>query len=339
MRARIGVVKTALLVGEFEEAQREAATLQRRFAGQSRSDGDPRRRAVVGRACSTKPSASSATPWPLRPRCRAAATAWPRRWRRARSSTRRWTRCRRRCARRRATARFTTPSGAIFERLHRYEEAAGAYTNYVNLLPNKDHSDKALWSKAQIRFLAGVQRAPANALDASSRGRLHTVDFKLVQDKVIVEGARSTAAAGSTSCSTPARSRRPSRGRSRSGRRRADHLHAQRRRRRRRPARAAAGADRLARAGDAQGCDVPVLIKNPPLRGIPEARDGELVAAGARLLDDHRLQDAQADDRQVAARGAGRHRAAAAACTGWRRCAGSSTASTRPTSSSTPAAR
>src|SRR3954470_13460219 len=43
--------------------------------------------------------------------------------------------------------------GTIFERMRRYEQAAAAYTNYVNLLPNKDHSDKAAWSRSQIRFL------------------------------------------------------------------------------------------------------------------------------------------------------------------------------------------
>jgi len=30
--------------------------------------------------------------------------------------------------------------GTIYERQHRYEEAANAYSNYVDLLPNKDHS-------------------------------------------------------------------------------------------------------------------------------------------------------------------------------------------------------
>ena len=30
--------------------------------------------------------------------------------------------------------------GTIYERQHKYEEAAAAYSNYVNLLPNKDHS-------------------------------------------------------------------------------------------------------------------------------------------------------------------------------------------------------
>jgi len=43
--------------------------------------------------------------------------------------------------------------GAIFERMRRYEQAAAAYTNYVNLLPNKDRSEKAACSRAQIRLL------------------------------------------------------------------------------------------------------------------------------------------------------------------------------------------
>ena len=30
--------------------------------------------------------------------------------------------------------------GAIYERMHKYEEAAAAYGNYVNLLPNKDRA-------------------------------------------------------------------------------------------------------------------------------------------------------------------------------------------------------
>jgi tetratricopeptide (TPR) repeat protein len=51
--------------------------------------------------------------------------------------------------------------GTIYERQHKYEEAAGAYSNYVNLLPNKDISVKAVWSRAEIRFLRSFgQRVP-----------------------------------------------------------------------------------------------------------------------------------------------------------------------------------
>ncbi len=76
--------------------------------------------------------------------------------------------------------------GTIYERMHKYEEAAGAYTNYVNLLPNKDHSEKADWSRAEIRFLRSFgQRAPFE-MDPGADQMLYTVEFKLVNEKVVV---------------------------------------------------------------------------------------------------------------------------------------------------------
>jgi predicted aspartyl protease/Flp pilus assembly protein TadD len=76
--------------------------------------------------------------------------------------------------------------GAIYERMHKYEEAAAAYGNYVNLLPNKDTSEKALWSRAEIRFLRSfAQRVPFQA-DPGTDDMVFTVDFRLVNDKVVV---------------------------------------------------------------------------------------------------------------------------------------------------------
>ena len=76
--------------------------------------------------------------------------------------------------------------GTIYERMHKYEEAAAAYSNYVNLLPNKDHSEKADWSRAEIRFLRSFgQRLPFET-DPGADERLYTVDFRLVNDKVVV---------------------------------------------------------------------------------------------------------------------------------------------------------
>jgi len=76
--------------------------------------------------------------------------------------------------------------GAIYERMHKYEEAAAAYSNYVNLLPNKDTSDKALWSRAEIGFLRSFgQRVPFD-MDPGAETKLYTVDFKLVNDKIVV---------------------------------------------------------------------------------------------------------------------------------------------------------
>ena len=85
--------------------------------------------------------------------------------------------------------------GTIYERLHKYEEAAGAYSNYVNLLPNKDHSEKADWSRAEIRFLRSFgQRVPFES-DPGTDDKLYTVDFRLVNEKVVVRAKVNDAAA------------------------------------------------------------------------------------------------------------------------------------------------
>jgi thioredoxin-like negative regulator of GroEL len=186
-RARVGVVKTALLLGEFEDAQREAAALRRDTPGNpevmsvhadalwsaglfdeaerefrdalSLSPEMSRGRHGLAKALASRSKLEEALN-----EAQAALRASPR------------------------DGEIHHTIGAIFERLRRYEEAAAAYTNYVNLLPNKDRSDKALWSKAQIKFLQSFRNREANALDELSRGKLHTVDFRLVQDKVIVKG-------------------------------------------------------------------------------------------------------------------------------------------------------
>ena len=77
--------------------------------------------------------------------------------------------------------------GTIFERMRRYEQAAAAYGNYVNLLPNKDRSEKASWSRSQIRFLRSFGEREPIAMDEAVAAGLHTVDFKVIDDKVIVK--------------------------------------------------------------------------------------------------------------------------------------------------------
>jgi Flp pilus assembly protein TadD/predicted aspartyl protease len=77
--------------------------------------------------------------------------------------------------------------GTIFERMRRYEQAAAAYGNYVNLLPNKDRSDKASWSRSQIRFLRSFGEREPIAIDEAVADSLHTMDFRVVDEKVIVK--------------------------------------------------------------------------------------------------------------------------------------------------------
>ena len=85
--------------------------------------------------------------------------------------------------------------GTVYERQHKYEEAAAAYSNYVNLLPNKDHSEKADWSRAEIRFLRSFgQRVPFES-DPGTDDKIYTVDFRLVNEKVVVRAKVNDAAA------------------------------------------------------------------------------------------------------------------------------------------------
>jgi tetratricopeptide (TPR) repeat protein len=76
--------------------------------------------------------------------------------------------------------------GSIYERMHRFEEAAASYSNYVNLLPNKDRSDKADWSRAEIKFLRSFgQRVPFE-MDPGTEDEVYTIDFRLIHDKIVV---------------------------------------------------------------------------------------------------------------------------------------------------------
>jgi Flp pilus assembly protein TadD/predicted aspartyl protease len=76
--------------------------------------------------------------------------------------------------------------GVIYERMHNYEAAAAAFSNYVNLLPNKDRSDKAAWSRAEIRFLRSFGQKLPFEMDPGADQMLYTVPFRLINDKVVV---------------------------------------------------------------------------------------------------------------------------------------------------------
>jgi Flp pilus assembly protein TadD/predicted aspartyl protease len=77
--------------------------------------------------------------------------------------------------------------GAIYERMGRFEQAAVAFSNYINLLPNKDRSEKAAWSRSQVRFLRSFGEKQPLLIEDTISDRLHTVDFRLIDDKVIVK--------------------------------------------------------------------------------------------------------------------------------------------------------
>jgi Flp pilus assembly protein TadD/predicted aspartyl protease len=77
--------------------------------------------------------------------------------------------------------------GDIYERLNRFDEAANAYSNYINLLPNKDRSEKAAWARSQVQFLESFEGVKPVDIDEEDLRTLHTIPFRLVKDKVIVQ--------------------------------------------------------------------------------------------------------------------------------------------------------
>src|SRR5688500_19766988 len=89
-------------------------------------------------------------------------------------------------------AEFHHTVGSIYEQMRRYEEAANAYSSYINLLPNKDRSAKAAWARAEVRFLRAFGARPPLQIDATSAGKLHTVPFRVINEKVIVKAKVNT---------------------------------------------------------------------------------------------------------------------------------------------------
>jgi Flp pilus assembly protein TadD/predicted aspartyl protease len=77
--------------------------------------------------------------------------------------------------------------GEIYQRLHRFDEAANAYNNFINLLPNKDRSDKAAWTRSQVKFLKAFEGRNPVEIDAEDLATPHTMPFRLVDDKIVVQ--------------------------------------------------------------------------------------------------------------------------------------------------------
>jgi Flp pilus assembly protein TadD len=77
--------------------------------------------------------------------------------------------------------------GDIYERLHRFAQAANAYRNYINLLPNKDRSEKAAWARAQVDFLDSFGDSAPVDIDEQDQNMLHTIPFTLQRDKIVVK--------------------------------------------------------------------------------------------------------------------------------------------------------
>jgi tetratricopeptide (TPR) repeat protein len=81
---------------------------------------------------------------------------------------------------------FHSTVGSIYQRMHRFQEAAAAFANYVNLLPDRDRGDRALWARESIRFLESFNNHPPLDFGEQPEDRLWTVPVRLFGDKVFV---------------------------------------------------------------------------------------------------------------------------------------------------------
>lgn len=186
-RAGVGFVLTQLRLGEFERAYTEAAALRERYPHApdvAASHGDALwayglfddAEAAYAAALDTDPAQARARNG--RARALAARSRLPEAAAEARSALQVDAR----------DAEFHYTAGAIAARMHRFDDASLAFRNYVNLLPNRDTNPKAAWARAEIRFLDSFKGRRPFDLGPDHERRAWRVPIRIERDKVLVRG-------------------------------------------------------------------------------------------------------------------------------------------------------
>jgi predicted aspartyl protease len=85
-------------------------------------------------------------------------------------------------------AEFHHTLGAILERQGRFDEAARALASYTDLLPDRDRSEKAGWARAEIKFLESFKGYVPFEMDPPPPSGVWTMPIRIRGDKVTVEG-------------------------------------------------------------------------------------------------------------------------------------------------------
>ena len=76
---------------------------------------------------------------------------------------------------------------SIHERMRHYDEASRALASYIDLLPDKDRSERVAWARAEMRFLDSFKGRVPFDIDGASGGPW-TMPIQIRGDKVTVMG-------------------------------------------------------------------------------------------------------------------------------------------------------
>ncbi len=85
-------------------------------------------------------------------------------------------------------AEFHHTLASIHERMRNYDEAAAALASYIDLLPNRDRSEKAAWARAEIRFLQSFRGRQPSEIESQPAQDTWTIPIRIHGDKVTVSG-------------------------------------------------------------------------------------------------------------------------------------------------------
>jgi Flp pilus assembly protein TadD/predicted aspartyl protease len=83
---------------------------------------------------------------------------------------------------------FRHTLATIYERLRQFDEAAVALGSFIDLLPNHDRSDKAAWARAEIRFLESFKGRQPFEIDPPPAQGVWTIPIRISGDKVTITG-------------------------------------------------------------------------------------------------------------------------------------------------------
>ena len=78
--------------------------------------------------------------------------------------------------------------GSIYERMHRYDEAATAYLAYLSALRGGNRPEQAQWARSHISFLRSFDGSVPFEMESTRPVARHVLDFRLVGGKVVLRG-------------------------------------------------------------------------------------------------------------------------------------------------------